>query len=64
VTIYHPAKLFGHADLAAATAHGADYSFQTAALYPCNRNIFWQHNFLSDETGFNKNSASLTMRQD
>jgi hypothetical protein len=60
LTIYHPAKLFGCADLTAAT----DYGFQIAALYPCNRNIFWQHNFLSDETGFNKNSASLTMNQD
>ena len=64
VTIYHPAKLFGRADLTATTAHSADNDFQIAALYPCNRNIFWQHNFLSNETGFNKNSASLTMNQD
>jgi len=64
VTIYHPAKLFRRADVTAATAHSADYGFQIAALYPCNRNIFWQHNFLSDETGFDKNPASLTVHQD
>jgi len=64
VTIYHPAKLFGRADLTVPTAHSEDYGFQIAALFSCNRNIFWPHNFLSDETSFNKNSVSLTMNQD
>jgi len=64
VTIYHPAKLFGRDGPTAATAHSADYGFQIAALYPCNRNIFWQHNFLSDEASINKNSVPLTMNQE
>jgi hypothetical protein len=38
--------------------------FQKAGIYPCNKNIFRHHDFLSGETGLNKNSASLTIGED
>jgi hypothetical protein len=47
-----------------ATAECAVTGVHNAGLYTCNWNIFRLHDFLSEETGFNKNSVFLTIDQD
>jgi hypothetical protein len=64
MTIYQVAELFGSAYLGAATGGSAANVFHKAGPSPRDRNMFREHDILSDETGLNKNSAFLIIDKD
>jgi hypothetical protein len=67
VTTYQIGELMGNAYLKSATAQVAVNGFRKTGLYPCNRNIFNDYEFVEDATvqaGTSSGSHSFTAPSD